>query len=157
MTPSADDLVFRTPHACDILRLAVNLRQADRDELAACDHFDAFAAVEHSVRHSTLCWAVCAPGELLAVFGVCPLAGHPGVGTPWLLATEAAAHHVRPLIELPGPYIARMLDAFPRLVNFVHADNTRSIRWLRRLGFSVDQSAPFGPNGAPFHRFEMTR
>lgn len=152
-----DDLTFRSPHVRDIVELGARMRRVDRDELAACNHFDALAAVEHSVRQSSMCWAVLKDGEVLCAFGVCPLAGHPGVGTPWFLGTSAASSHARSLIAAPAEYIARMLDAFPRLVNFVHADNAASLRWLRHLGFSIDPAAPFGPNGAPFHRFEMKR
>lgn len=157
MKPSADELIFRAPHCRDVVELGANLRRVDRDELAACDHFDALAAVEHSVHASTLCWAARDADRVLCIFGVCPLVGHPGVGTPWFLGTEALATHGRTLIAAPGVYIARMLDAFPRLVNFVHAENSVSLRWLQRLGFAVDPVAPFGPNGAPFRRFEMTR
>lgn len=157
MKPSADDLTIRAPHMRDLVELAARMRQADRDELAACDHFDAQAAVLHSASQSLRCWAMLEGGDVLCVFGVCPLAGFPGVGTPWMLGTDALVRHRRKHITLPAPYIARMLDAFPRLVNYVHADNLASLRWLRRLGFAVDPVAPFGPNGAPFHRFEMTR
>lgn len=152
------DLQVRAPHARDLIELTTRLRPADRVELEACNHFDTLAAVTHSACQSRLCWSVREGDVLLCLFGVCPLPGHPGVGTPWMLGTTAiGAAHRRKLIAEPGPYIARMVEAFPRLVNYVHADNTASIRWLRRLGFAVDRPAPFGPNGAPFCRFEMTR
>lgn len=158
MTLSADDLTFRAPHMRDLCEVAARMRQADRDELAACDHFDAQAAVMHSAHNSERCWAVLEGDHVLCVFGVCPLPGHPGVGTPWMLGTTAlGTRHRRKLIDAPALYISRMLDAFPRLVNYVHAENTASVRWLQRLGFALDPVAPFGPNGAPFHRFEMTR
>jgi hypothetical protein len=41
------------------------------------------------------------------------------------------------------------------LVNFVHAENTTSVRWLRRLGFTVHEAQAFGALGEPFHPFEM--
>lgn len=154
---SAAELRVRRPHVRDLVELAARLRPADRDELEACNHFDAQAAVTHSACSSQLCWAVHEGDTLLCIFGVCPLPGFPDVGTPWLLGTTAlGAAHARTLIEFPTPYIALMLRAFPRLVNYVHADNLTSVRWLRRLGFVLDRAAPFGPNGAPFHRFEMT-
>ena len=152
------DLRFRTPHVRDLVELATRLRSADRAELEACNHFDALAAVLHSAYRSEMCWSVRDGDTLLCAFGVCELAGYPNVGTPWLLGTTALTPaHARSLIESPGPYIALMLEAFPRLVNYVHADNAASVRWLRRLGFALDQPAPFGPNGALFRRFEMTR
>jgi len=154
----ADLLVRERPHARDLVELASRLRPADRAELGACNHFDVQAAVTHSACQSRMCWSVFEGEVLLCVFGVCPLAGYPGVGTPWMLGTTAiGATHRRPLIELPHPYIAKMLEAFPRLVNYVHASNKESARWLRRLGFVLDEPAPFGPNGELFRRFWMTR
>lgn len=157
MKPPAADLRFRTPHVSDLVELAARLRPADRTELEACNHFDPLGAVMHSMTLSSLCWSVREGDTLLAIFGVCPLPGHPGVGTPWMLGTTALGpQHRRPLIELPAPYIARMIEAYPRLVNYVHAGNMPALRWLRRLGFTLDAAAPFGPNGALFHRFEKT-
>lgn len=136
------------------------MRKADLAELHAFDHFDARGVVERCVRHSAMCWSALGDGELLCIFGVSPLRPHlllEHVGVPWLLGTDAMFRHRRALIGQPASYIARMLDAYPRLVNFVHAENHQSIRWLRRIGFVLDPAAPFGPNGAPFHRFEMQR
>ena len=152
-----DDLHVRAPHARDLVELASRIRPCDRAELEACNH-SVLAAVTHSACSSTLCWAVREGDVLMCIFGVCPLPGHSGVGTPWFLGTTAIGpQHARALIAAPGPYIAAMLDAFPRLVNYVHAENEASVRWLRQLGFTLDPAAPFGPKGALFRRFEKTR
>ena len=157
MTRSADELTFRAPHVRDAVELAARLRAGDRAELAAGGYDDPLAAVLLSVRQSTHCWAALGAGRVLCAFGVTPWAGAPGVGVPWFLATDGADGHRRSLTALPAAYIARMLEAYPRLVNFVHADNVRAIRWLQHLGFTIDAPAPFGPRGALFRRFEMTR
>jgi hypothetical protein len=41
------------------------------------------------------------------------------------------------------------------LENVVDARNTKSIRWLRRMGFEVLPAAPLGVEGRPFHLFVM--
>jgi hypothetical protein len=71
------------------------------------------------------------------------------LGTPVLNASS------RILVRKTPEYIAQMLKAFPHLVNFVHAENTTSVRWLRRLGFTVHEAQAFGALGEPFHPFEM--
>lgn len=144
----------------DIVELAANMRALDIEELAACNHFDRLKAVEDSVRSSAFCRAVLLDGQVLCIFGVAPLRSYlllEDTGVPWLLGTTALFDQRRPLIDLPPSYIAKMLEAYPRLVNFVHAANHRSIRWLRRLGFTLAPAAPHGPNGALFHRFETRR
>lgn len=153
------NLTFRAPAPGDVEYLAAHMRMADRVELAAINRVPA-EALERAVRTSTLCWTVLAGDELLCMFGVAPLRSWSlleDTGSPWFLGTEGVFAHRRPFISEPAAYIRRMLDAYPRLVNFVHAENQHSVRWLRRLGFTVEPAQPWGPNGAPFHRFEMTR
>jgi hypothetical protein len=52
--------------------------------------------------------------------------------------------------------VARWGSQFDYLANYVHATNTKSIRWLKRLGFSFgDPVAGFGHGGGvflPFYR-----
>jgi hypothetical protein len=154
------DLTFRRPHQRDVVELAARMRAGDVAELRACNHFDTLAVVRQGVETSPLCWSVLHDGEVLCIFGAAPLRPQlllEHVGVPWMLATEAMTRHRRALTALPPAYIARMLDAYPRLLNFVHAENHHAIRWLRRLNFMVSPAEPFGPNGALFHRFEMQR
>lgn len=156
------DLTVRAPSEADVAELAARLRAGDIAELAACNHTDLAAIVRRSVDSSRLCWAVADGDTLLCIFGAAPLRAHlllEHVGIPWMLGTDAvlAPAYRRALIQAPPSYIARMLEVFPRLLNFVHADNRHSVRWLRHMGFTLAPAGPFGPNAAPFHRFEMQR
>lgn len=71
------------------------------------------------------------------------------LGTP-LLDTQA-----RVLVRETPRYIGAMLEVFPHLLNFVHAQNRTSVHWLRRLGFTLHDAVPYGSQGALFHPFEM--
>lgn len=92
-------------------------------------------------------------GELLCLFGVAPY----GVlrGAPWLLATPALDHHAKALVRDGRDVVCWMREQFPVLVNYVHAENARSVAWLARLGFTIAPPAPYGPRGALFHKFTM--
>lgn len=155
-----DEITIRPPHWRDVVELAACMRRADLDELHACGHHDALAVVVRGVRESAWSRAALGGGAVLCVFGVAPLRPHlllETVGVPWLLATDRLLEHRRKLISEAPAYIERMLCAFPRLVNHVHADNRRAVRWLRRLGFTLAPAAPYGVNGEMFHQFDMTR
>lgn len=108
-----------------------------------------------SVMNSVLCWTGEADGEVAAIMGVAPLSVMSGIGSPWMMGTPLLDRHSRVLVRMTPSYIARMLRAFPHLVNFVHADNTTSVRWLRRLGFTMHAPEPYGQAGELFHKFEM--
>lgn len=139
----------------DAAELFANLRPSDLCECQAYGAADIKAGIEESVARSLLCWTVRADGALVCIMGAGTVSLLGGVGSPWMLATPLIARHQRVLVRVTPPYIGRMLEVFPHLVNYVHAGNTTSVHWLRRLGFSLHEAAPFGALGETFHRFEM--
>lgn len=149
------DVFVRDTHLTDIVRLAQNLREADRAEIRAYGHTDVLKQLTRSAAHSMLCWTAFIDGEVAAVLGVAPMSVMAGIGSPWMMGTPVLDAHSRVLVRETPRYIDQMLVAFPHLVNYVHAENTTSIRWLRRLGFFVDTPQLYGPLDAPFCKFEM--
>jgi hypothetical protein len=149
------DVLIRPSEPGDAVQLHANLRPADRAECDAYGHDDLAASLESNIRRSVLCWTGLVDGELAAVIGVTPINLLAGVGSPWMLGTPVLDRHQRVLIRRTPDYIASMLQVFPHLVNFVHARNLTSVRWLARLGFAVYPPVPYGPRGELFHPFEM--
>jgi hypothetical protein len=135
--------------------LTEHMREADRAELHAVGHDDLGLVVERSIANSIMCWSAFADGKLGCIIGVSPLSMVSGIGSPWMLGTPVLDAHSRILVRKTPEYIARMLNAFPHLMNFVHAKNITSVRWLRRVGFTLRDAVPYGPLGEPFHLFEM--
>lgn len=151
----AADVLIRPTEPGDAAELFANLRAADLAECQAYGHADLAASLDACVRRSLLCWSGFVDGQLAAILGVAPLDMLNGLGSPWMLGTPVLDKHSRVLVRATPVYIGRMLTAFPHLVNFVHAKNTTSVRWLRRLGFTLHDAVPYGPLGEPFHPFEM--
>ena len=149
------EVLIRPTQPGDAANLFSNLRASDLAECTAYGNPDIAASIAASVDRSVMCWAVMIDGKLAAIMGCAAIDTLPGVGSPWMLGTPVIDAHQRVLVRETPEYIARMLKAFPHLLNFVHAQNTRSVRWLRSLGFSLSKPAPFGALGEPFHRFEM--
>lgn len=149
------DVLIRPTQAGDAELLAERMRACDVAEVHAYGHHDIAAAVRSSVGRSMLCWTSFADGEIAAIMGVAPVSVLGGVGSPWMLGTPVLDKYSRILVRKTPEYIRTMLNAFPHLVNYVHADNVTSIRWLQRIGFTMHDAAPFGARGEPFHRFEM--
>jgi hypothetical protein len=149
------EIVIRPTQPGDAAQLFAHLRASDLAECQAYGQPDIAAGIESSVRRSILCWTGLVDGELAAIIGVTPVNVLTGVGSPWMLGTPLLDRHQRVLVRRTPEYIARMLNAFPHLVNFVHARNTTSVRWLRRLGFTLHEAVPYGPLGELFHPFEL--
>ena len=156
--PRAAEVFIRRAHARDAAYIADNLRAADRAELRAAGYRDEHhqRAVERSIEVSVHAWTAEVDGLPGMVFGVRAEGDtlFSQVGIPWALGTDAVARNQRALVVLAPGYIREMLRAFPTLTNFVHAENTQAIRWLKRAGFVIERAAP-STTDATFHRFTM--
>lgn len=155
MSRSAVDLSFRPARPSDAAIIDAGLRAADRAEIEASSGPDTLSTLRQSIAMSIWALTFCVDARPVAVFGVVPLSLLGGVGAPWLLATDELDQRSGPLTRGVRTYLPPMLADFPHLVNYVDARNTRSVRWLRRLGFTIHPATLRGVAGLPFHRFEM--
>ncbi len=150
------DVLIVPAQVDDATPLAQNLRESDLQEMRAYGHgLEPEEALRRCVRSSVMAWSSYIDGELACIMGVAPLSIVSGIGSPWMMGTPVLDAHSRILVRETPEYIAKMLTAFPHLVNFVHTKNRTSVRWLRRLGFTLHAAAPYGALGEPFHKFEM--
>lgn len=122
--------------------LAARMCQADRDELVAAE-----VGMEClSVPAQALRWH----GELVCLFGVVPIPSERGAGIPWMLCTDTlAAVPRRGMARISAQVVARWRHGHTHLRNLVHRHNDQALRFLRWLGFSIDET-PVGPGGAFF-------
>lgn len=107
-----------------------------------------------SIRKSPQAYAYVVDGQVLALGGCAynfapPYEG----GVPWFVCSDEFVQKHRRLFLTTAPaLVARFLKRYSRLTNFVHAENTQSIAWLKRLGFLV-QEVP----GSAFYQFVKER
>lgn len=126
---------------------AMEIRPEDKAEFWAAAKVDPKDALRASLGDA---WACLVDGEPVAVFGVTPPALLGGAAMPWLVGSV----NLNPrLLVKPARAILAGWD-YERLENWVDARNTKAIRWLRWLGFTIHPAEPYGVMGLPFHRFE---
>lgn len=130
-------------------------READVAELAAASGWAPRQALEHGVLVSTVAWTAWIDIEPLCMLGVSPVNAVAGVGAPWCIGTPALERSQFAFLRQNREYVARMLDAFPHLVNYVDERHVVAKRWLRWLGFHLGPPERFGVAGLPFRRFEL--
>jgi hypothetical protein len=95
-------------------------------------------------------------GQLVCAFGARDFPGQPGVGIPWMLCTDLVdGVPRRAMAKLSREVVAGWRDQYRVLMNLVHAENQRAVRFVQWLGFDVDPT-PCGPLSA-FHKFEWRR
>lgn len=149
-------VTFRPPVVEDAARLAHTMRPLDYDEMVAASGPDVEQSLFDALRVSTHAWAADYKGELLALFGFAPYGLLSDTAAPWCIATPELTRVPGMLARSAARYFASVRLLYPRLVNYVDARNTPSIRWLKAMGFEVSEEAELvGYAQLPFYRFEM--
>ena len=111
--------------------IAPHLRQQDIDEIhAACD-WPVDVAIAYSIAHSERGFTAILDGKICAVFGV-----HQGV--IWLVGTDDIEKHPVAFYRHSKKIFPFLKAGYPLLENFVHVNNTLSLRWLQWLGFTIE-------------------
>jgi hypothetical protein len=138
----------------DLEWFAEHMRESDKEELRAASGPCLLATLRLAVLASAgLCAVAEENGVPVALFGFAPWGLLSDTASPWLVGTDRLFKLGRPLNRMAKAYCARATLEFPVLVNYVDVRNTASVRWLRGLGFKMDEPAPFGIEGRPFMRF----
>lgn len=116
--------------------IAHRMREIDKRECEMMGHTPK-SALRTGILGSTIAWTVKIDGRPEAMMGATPLNFLEGRGRAWLLMTDEAAKQHKALLRLGRIYTAAMHREYPVLVNWVHAENDKTIRWLSRLGYAV--------------------
>ena len=144
---------FVKPNSDLVQYVANNMRQADRIEITASHGYTPIEALVKGVAISTLSSVALINDEPCAVFGLVVENIITGFGVPWLLGTDLIFKHKRDFVEHTRIGVDEMLEVCPRLENWVHCENVKSIRWLKSMGFTMSDPKPIGVNGELFMRF----
>lgn len=142
--------------------VAANMRQADIDEFKASHgNISARAILLNSLAASPDPYVIAAPdgsGEPVALIGTIPpaLLGKP-TATPWMLGTGRITEFARNFVVGGRDYVLDMLERYGQLENHVDERNVVSANWLRAIGFTLEDPAPYGVAKLPFHRFHAQR
>ena len=131
------------------------MRESDKTEIWASGGFEPIRGLRLSVEASDRVWTGLVNGEPVCCFGRAVSPVDPTVGYPWLLGTPVMERHSKAFLIRNRAYLREMSRGLRRLENHVFTENRTSIRWLKWLGFIVDEPAPFGTMGMTFHKFWM--
>jgi hypothetical protein len=143
--------------AWHIDRMAPHVREADRAELWAGWHSTPEQSLRHGLARSSHCWTALINFQPVCMLGVVPQSLLGASGVVWLIGTDAVLERQIGFLRRCRPHLRRIQQTYAHLQNYVSVENTAAIGWLRWLGFSIADPAPFGPQGVPFHHFEWMR
>lgn len=144
---------LRQAEPADAEWFAAHLRASDLLEVLAF-YDDPANALRQAIDLSRICVVAEHEGRGILLLGC---ADSIVEGVPWLVATGEAAAYPGALTRIAKHYVGLFLERWPVLLNYVDERNTASVRWLRRLGFTIGEARKFGRNGERFHPFTMGR
>jgi hypothetical protein len=126
--------------------LALDLRAIELREGWASTEQDPMERLALSISLSKYLWVITYRRKICGVFGLA-ISAEEGVtyGTPWMLSNDIpfATHSHRGLfLRTSKQVVMVMRSKVDLLMNIISLENKESVRWLRWLGFKIDDK-PF--------------
>lgn len=83
-------------------------------------------------------------GSIIGMFGAAPT--HPGEASVWLLVSDELSNrrYASQFLRQSRQWLDHMQAKFTTMFNFVDAENTQTLRWLRFAGFKTTATVPLG-------------
>lgn len=143
---------YRPARFEDCRAMAPHMRSQDANEVMASHGFKPYDALKESYRasqeHNSI---IHEDGSVVAMFGVSDYGSY---AVPWMLGTDKLLETKRTMIPVAKQWVDEILERYPLLFNYVHADNTVSKRWLKSLGFEfIKLEEEYGVGKEPFIQF----
>lgn len=137
-----------------IIHVANNMREADIAELSASQRIDPEEGLRNSIKISDYASVLVIKNEIAGIFGLVRTQSLVADGVPWFLGTDVVDKYPLAFVKKTKKIVALMNDWCPELMNYVHEDNEKSIRYLKMMGFTVSKEAePIGCDGGMFYKF----
>lgn len=148
-------MIIREATEADCHYLFPRLRKGDLKEIALSSGDTTVGVLLRAVASSEEAWV--AMGDSGVPFGVYGVTRVETLGCPWMVATPDVYGFSKELVRDGRAWVQSILPCYNMLFNFVHADNTPSIAWLRKLGFTIGELIPeYGVGKAPFYFFHQS-
>lgn len=149
------DFTIRPSVTNDMHALSCHLREDDTHELLLSNYGSPINGLTDSYNNSKICLSlISADGKVQAMAGV-GWTANPRVGLAWLLSSDYIYSMPRTFLEFCRPGIRSFMQGHDVLYNNVHDANTKSMKWLKWLGFEETFKHPNFGKGAPFTEMSL--
>lgn len=137
-----------------IIEVANKARPEDKAELWAATMSTPIVTLRRGLEHSDTAYAGLLDGMAVCVWGVAPVCLLTGLGAPWMVGTSDLDIHATKFLRRCRAPLLELFSGYDRLENYVDARNTKAIRWLKFMGFTINNDPqPYGMFSLPFYKF----
>lgn len=141
------NIKFVIPCEESVDHIIENMREIDRYEIEALGG-DVADSIRYGAEKSDPCAVMTVNSQPACIFGVL---GDEHTAVVWMVGTDLMDECKHQFVKRSRAIIKAMQDRFPLMSNLVSARNTKSIKWLKSVGFRVLKARNIGVNGEPFH------
>lgn len=138
----------------DATYVATHMRDADVRELRDLSAVGPFEAVLEAMQLPGEKWVGYVDDVPAALFGCSLVSVLGNVGSPWLLGTDQTERGAVQLVREGRRIVQDWRARHDLLENVVDGRNWKTVKWLKRLGFTFDDPVEVKP-GVPAMRFWM--
>lgn len=131
-------------HARELARI---IRPQDLEEIRASGGFIPEPAIRMSINRAEEAYAAYVGDDLMCVFGVGVL---PQFQAVWMMGSTNIDKHPRVFWRCSKIVLEYLRGKYPVMVNMVHGQNATALRWLKKLGFSINLPEKWGKRGDLF-------
>lgn len=131
------------------------IRKSDEMEGYLLTGKDPYDELHDSFYHSTVIKTAFINGKARALFGVVPLSLLSGVGCVWFVAHEEVEQYKKDFFYTSKKEVYGLFKNFDYIYNYADAENKKSLKWLKLIGFQVDEPEPVGVFQHLFCKFGM--
>ena len=132
---------YRPSIKLDCYELAPRLCPKDAYEVLSSDGLSPLDALLMSLERSYECHTILRNGEPMGMFGV-GYGGDTMSGVPWMLTDGDFQGFRKKFLKQGRQWVGNLKKRHQVLFNYVHSENTDSIRWLKWLGFKFMRAIP---------------
>lgn len=147
--------ILRKSRAEDCAALFGQLREEDLREVKAAGVSSYGALREGFDKSIECCTATTDRGEMIAMFGVCPVVPAGDDALIWFLGSRRVDEFKFTYLHLGRRYVVEVMKEYKRIFNYCIAENTKTARFLRLLGFRFLPERDVYTNGEHWTYFEM--
>lgn len=123
--------------------------------MAASNGFSSFEGLNRSLQVSEKAWVGFNGHTPFGFWGVAKIEDR--IGSPWFLGTDTMMESSKTVAHRTRFYVNEFFENYDFLYNYVHEENVVSMRWLKWIGFVLEEPKPYGIKGDMFRRFMLSK
>lgn len=150
-------VTIRPSFFCDIQLIAEHARQADIDEIKASSGHTVQQSLSYGLAHSSPCWTILMGDVPVSMCGAIQSPKYQDCAVVWMISTEAAADHPLSFYKASKKVLSRIHEKYNCIANYVDSRNDLAVRFLGKLGFTLEGPVVNGLGDVPFHKFFKVR